>query len=148
MRTRVILGLVALVVVGVGVASVGPVGKWWRHRNQVEWRQDEVVLGEIVSVVNSTGTVKPVMSVQVGTFVSGPIDEQVDLAQFNQEVKRGDLLAKIDPRIYQAALLRDQATVKTREADVARAEALLEQAKVRSTWPPAMRHLVTTPTAL
>ena len=62
--------------------------------------------GKVETVVNSTGTVKPVRSVSVGAFVSGPIAEI--LVDFNDEVKKGDLLARIDPRLYKAALDRRQ----------------------------------------
>jgi HlyD family secretion protein len=51
------------------------------------------------------------------------------LAYYNQEVKKGDLLAEIDPRIYDAAVARDQATLLTRRADVDRVEALVKQAE-------------------
>jgi HlyD family secretion protein len=51
------------------------------------------------------------------------------LAYYNQEVKKGDLLAEIDPRIYDAALARDQATLLTRLADVERVKALVNQAE-------------------
>lgn len=46
---------------------------WWRARNKPNYRQAEVSRGEVVSVVNATGTVQPVLRVPVGTFVSGPI---------------------------------------------------------------------------
>jgi HlyD family secretion protein len=67
-----------------------------------------------------------VLSVSVGSFVSGPIVElNVD---FNDEVKRGDLLAKVDPRLYEANVQRDEASLATREAEVERVEAQLQQA--------------------
>jgi HlyD family secretion protein len=70
--------------------------------------------------------VQPVLRVQVGTFVSGPIVElNVD---FNDRVKKGDLLARIDPRIYKAAVARDEANLATANAEVARATALRQQA--------------------
>jgi HlyD family secretion protein len=114
------------------------------EKNTPKWRTAEVAEGSIVSVVNSTGTIKPVLQVSIGSFVSGPIIEPKDadgnpildrngqpwrIADFNQEVKKGDLLAKIDPRIYQANHDRDRAILATREADVKRVEALLQQAK-------------------
>mgnify|MGYP001348961690 CR=1 FL=1 len=49
-------------------------------------------------VVNATGTVKPTKSVQIGSFVSGPIKDL--FVEFNQEVKANDLLATIDPRLF------------------------------------------------
>jgi HlyD family secretion protein len=86
-----------------------------------------VVRGDVILVVNSTGTVQPVLRVQVGSVVSGPILKlHVD---HNAQVKKGDLLAEIDPRIYDAAVARDKATRATAQAEVERAKALLQQAK-------------------
>ncbi len=66
------------------------------------------------------------LSVKIGSFVSGPIEKlHVD---FNQEVKKGDLLAEIDPRIYDAAVARDEAALATRIADVERVKAELQKA--------------------
>ena len=80
-----------------------------------------VTVGAIVRTVNASGTINPVTTVQVGSYVSGPIIE-LD-ADFNTRVKRGQLIARIDPRPFalkvaqaraqlgnsQAALERDQA---------------------------------------
>jgi HlyD family secretion protein len=128
MRLFIKLVLVVLVLAGAAAAAYRPLSKWQKERNRPNWREEAVVKGSIVATVNSTGTIKPVMSVQVGSFVSGPIDDSVPLAEFNQEVEKGDPLAKIDPRIYEANRLRDKAIVRTREADVMRVEALLGQA--------------------
>ena len=119
--------ILALVVVGIATATAYPYARtYWKERNKPVYREAAVARGEIVSVVNSTGTVQPVLRVQVGSFVSGPIEELY--ADFNDEVKKGQLLAKIDPRIYQAAVARDMAALATRKADVERIEALLQQA--------------------
>jgi HlyD family secretion protein len=99
---------------------------WVKERRRVTYREAEVTRGRVVAVVNSTGTVKPVRSVSVGAFVSGPIKEiYVD---FNAEVKKGDLLAIIDPQIYKASVLRDEASLEMREAELKRAVAQLAQA--------------------
>jgi HlyD family secretion protein len=58
--------------------------------------------GPIVATVTATGTVNPVKTVQVGTYVSGPI--QAIAVDFNTLVQRGQLLAKIDPRPFQVRL--------------------------------------------
>jgi len=68
-----------------------------------------------------------VLSVQVGAFVSGPIVELP--AEFNQEVKKDDLLARIDPAIYSAIVQQESAILQVREAEVKRAQALLQQAR-------------------
>lgn len=125
---RTLLVLAALVVVGVGALAAGyhPARQWWARRSAPQWRTAEVTRGDIIAVVNATGTIKPVLQVSVGSFVSGPIEQL--FVEFNQEVKKGDLLAKIDPRIYEANVDRDRATLATREAEVARVKALLQQA--------------------
>ena len=64
---------------------------------------------------------------QIGTFVSGPITEL--LVDYNDKVKKGQLMARIDPRIYKASVLRDKASLATAKANVSKAKALLEQAR-------------------
>ena len=114
------------------LGALGAYGYYWvrgylKERNKPNYRFAEVGRGEIVSVVNATGTVQPVLSVQVGAFVSGPIDELS--AEFNEVVAEGQVLAKIDPLIYDARVKGDKAALETRKADVIRVEALLKQAK-------------------
>lgn len=97
------------------------------ERSKPTWRTVDVSRGTIIKTVNATGTVRPTKKVQVGSFVSGPI---IDLfVEFNQEVKAGEVLAKIDPRLFQANVDRDKATLATREADLKRVQALLQQAR-------------------
>lgn len=127
MRTLLKIFIVLLILGGIGAAGYRPALNAWKQRNRPQWRTDQVVRGDITAVVNATGQVKPVLSVQVGSFVSGPI---VDLpGEFNQEVKKKDLLAKIDTRIYEANVNQDKATLKIREAEVKRVRALLNQAR-------------------
>ena len=126
MKTTIKLVLLIMVLSGIGAAAYKPAVQYWEDRNRPEWRQAEVKQGRITSVVNATGEIKPVLSVLVGCFVSGPVVELH--ANFNDEVKKGQLLAKIDPRIYDAAVARDRATLNTRLAEVKRAEAQLQQA--------------------
>lgn len=116
--------LLVLAVIGGGV-SYPFVSKYFKP--PPKYRTAAVSKGRVETVVNSTGTVKPVKSVTVGAFVSGPIAEiYVD---FNSQVKKGDLMAKIDPRLLRAAVDRDQATLATQKAELARIDALLQQAK-------------------
>jgi HlyD family secretion protein len=126
MRTFVIVLSVLGLLVGAIAAGYQPALNYWEAHNVPKWRTEEVAEGNIVSVVNATGSLKPVLQVSVGSFVSGPI---LDLfVEFNQEVKKDELLARIDPKIYKANVARDRATWQTRVADVARAEAVLQQA--------------------
>lgn len=103
-----------------------PVTAWWAAANLVKYETRDASRRKIVVKVSSTGEVKPVLSVSVGSFVSGPINSlHVD---FNDEVTKGQLLAEIDPRIYNAAVARDRATLTTRKAEIRRVEAQLQQA--------------------
>lgn len=111
---------------GLGALGYQPAVKYLRERNKPEWETEKIVRGDATETVNATGKVKPVLSVSIGSFVSGPI---VDLnVDFNDEVKQGDLLAKVDPRLFKANVARDEASLATRQAEVARVKAQLQQA--------------------
>ncbi|GIW81268.1 MAG: RND transporter [Gemmatales bacterium] len=125
MKTRKFWIIATLIVLSLTAVATG-VSMWWKARNRVHYRTAKVTKGTIIAVVNATGTIQPTRSVQVGSFVSGPIEEiHVD---FNDEVKKGDLLAVIDPRIYVANMKRDEATLKTRLAEVEQVRAQLQRA--------------------
>jgi HlyD family secretion protein len=115
------------VLVGIGVAITVPAVNYMEERRRITYREVEVTRGKIVAVVNSTGTVKPVRSVLVGSFVSGPVVEI--MVDFNDEVKKDHLLARIDPRLYDANVERDWAALATSMAQVEKAVAQLQQAK-------------------
>jgi len=118
--------LIALALIaGISAGAYAKFG--WGSSNLPNFRQLPVAKGDLMSVVNSTGTIQPVLSVQVGSFVSGPI-ETIDV-EFNSRVKQGDTLAKIDPRTFKANVSRDEAALAHRKADQERVAALLEQAK-------------------
>ncbi len=113
----------------VGGASLGAqrAKSWWEERSLPKYLTLTVSRGKVETAVNSTGTVKPVLSVSVGAFTSGPIYKvNVD---FNSKVKKNQVLAEIDPRLLAAAVDRDLAAIESQEADLKRVEALCEQAK-------------------
>src|SRR5580704_2062949 len=82
-----------------------------------------VTRGSITQLVTATGTLNPVVNVQVGSQVSGNIAKL--FADFNSEVKAGQTVALIDPVLFQAA-------VTQAEGDLASAQAALELAKVNA----------------
>ncbi len=127
MRRLIRWGIILGILGGIVWAIAVPVAAYMKERRKVTFREAEVNRGRIVAVVNSTGTIKPVRSVAVGSFVSGPI-EQI-LVDFNDEVKKDQVLALIDPRIYKANVARDQAVLATRQAEVKRTEAELQRAR-------------------
>jgi HlyD family secretion protein len=126
MRSFLIFLVVCVILVGAGVAGYQPAAEYWQERSAPKWRTATVTEGSIVYVINSTGTIKPVLQVAVGSFVSGPIEKIY--CEFNQEVKLGFLMAKVDPRLYQAAVDSAKAQLSTRQADVERVQAQLQQA--------------------
>ncbi|MFZ9088453.1 MAG: efflux RND transporter periplasmic adaptor subunit [Planctomycetaceae bacterium] len=118
--------IIVAVIAALGYYGVRRGQLWLAARNQPQFRTAEVQLGDLRISVNATGEVNPVVKVKVGSFVSGPIDTlHVD---YNSEVTKGQLLAEIDPRIYDAAVARDKAALKTRLAEVDRVKAELQRA--------------------
>jgi len=125
---RIPIKTIAAVAIAAGTiaATYRPLENYWKERNKTQFQEDEITKGRIISEVNSTGTVQPVLSVHIGSYASGPITELH--VEFNQQIRKGELLAKIDQRIYIANVQRDEATLATRRADVERVKALLQQA--------------------
>lgn len=124
-RWSIYLTLLGGMVAG-GFLGYRPLMDYLAERNRQRYRTAEVSEGEIIAVVNSTGTVKPVSQVTIGSFVSGPIEEL--FVEFNQQVEKGEVLATIDPRIYAANVARDEANLATRMAEKERIEADLQRA--------------------
>src|SRR5437870_5141025 len=118
---RLALGLVLAALGVVGYLVLG-----WTRRSagDPEYVTAPADRGPITPSVAATGTVNPVTTVQVGTYVSGPI--QAIYADFNTPVRRGQLLARIDPRPFQvkvddaaAALANARAQLDKDRADAA-----------------------------
>ncbi len=84
--------------------------------------------GPVVSTVTASGTVNPVTSVQVGTYVSGPI--KAIYADFNSRVTKGQLVAKIDPAPFQVKVQSSEAEVANAKAKVLKDKADLEFKKL------------------
>jgi HlyD family secretion protein len=120
--------LLILAVLGGGLTYAGFWAKSWiEKRSAPKYLTATVSRGPVATVVTSTGTIKPVQSVSVGAFTSGPIKEvRVD---FNSIVKKGDLLALIDPRLAQATYDHDLAALEAATADLGRLDAMVQQAK-------------------
>src|SRR5258708_23170530 len=90
----------------------------------------KVEKGEIHDVVEANGTINAVITVQVGSKVSGTVAKlNVD---FNSRVRKGDVVALIDPALFQGALLQASADLDNAKANVAAAKANLEKANAAS----------------
>jgi HlyD family secretion protein len=127
MKTLLRILLVVGILVVVCVPAYFGAAAYWKIVTRTQWRTVEVEQGRIVAVVNSTGTVKPKEKIIIGAFVSGPLLPK-ELPDFNDVVKAGQVLAEIDPMIYDANVNRDMANYDSRMADVSRVKAQLQQA--------------------
>src|SRR2546430_8586207 len=87
----------------------------------------KVERGEIRDVVEATGTINSVITVQVGSQVSGTIAKLN--ADFNSRVHKGDVIALIDPALFKGALLQATADLENAKANLVAAQANLEKAK-------------------
>jgi HlyD family secretion protein len=95
--------------------------------NEPQFRTDKVVRGDIEMAVTATGTVNPVTTVIVGTQVSGTIKNiYVD---FNSPVKKGQLIAQIDPALFEAQVNQAKANLLSAKANLEKAEATSVDAK-------------------
>jgi HlyD family secretion protein len=119
--------IILAVLAGGVMAARAPLLGVLQRRNQPRFRFEEISRGTIQASVSANGRVEPKLKVQIGAFVSGPIIELG--ADFNDRVKQGDMLAKIDPAIYKAAVQRDRAAMATAHAEVERVKAMLQQAR-------------------
>src|SRR5882757_7901358 len=116
-----------LVLAGV-IALIGLFTAFGLNRsNQSQHFTAKVEKGEIHDVVEATGTINAVITVQVGSQVSGTVAKlNVD---FNSRVRKGDVVALIDPALFQGALLQTAADLENANANLAAARANLEKAK-------------------
>src|SRR3989441_7030509 len=108
----------------VGLLIIVFVVRQCRNRSAANYQTATVTRGPITQAVTATGTLNPVVNVQVGSQVSGNIAKL--FADFNSQVKAGQVVAQIDPALFQA-------TVTQAEGDQASAQAALELAKVNAT---------------
>jgi HlyD family secretion protein len=110
---------------------------WRGGRADGAFRTAPVERGTILSTVSATGTLNAVVTVQVGSQISGTIRELH--ADFNSKVKKGQLVARIDPEIFEAKVAQAKADLESaranvlnQRASVARAEAEVATARANA----------------
>src|SRR4030043_693189 len=91
------------------------------------FRTVNVDRGEISSVITATGTINPVTTVLVGSQVSGTIKDLH--ADFNSRVNEGQVIAQIDPAIFEAQVEQGRANLLTAQANLLNAQANFKNAK-------------------
>jgi HlyD family secretion protein len=112
-----------LAILIVGLVILAFIVRQCRRGGAANYQTAAVTRGPLTQAVTATGTLNPVVNVQVGSQVSGNIAKL--FADFNSQVKAGQVVAQIDPAIFQA-------TVTQAEGDVANAQAALELARVNA----------------
>ncbi|MBI3843686.1 MAG: efflux RND transporter periplasmic adaptor subunit [Planctomycetes bacterium] len=119
-----ILATVVVLVLVIGVGS----WMWFKNSSAApRYRLAKAEKGELIVTVSATGTVQPVTNVQVGTQVSGTIQKLN--ADFNSRVTAGQIVAQIDPALFQAHVDQDRANLLKSQSDVDRVKATLVQAE-------------------
>ncbi len=105
------------------LALAGGVYWWWAgtQSDGVTYRTSKLERGSLQAAVSASGTVNPVLQVIVGTQVSGQVKEL--FADFNSVVKKGQLIARIDPETFQYRLRQSQADLEAGRAAVLNAQA-------------------------
>src|SRR4051812_7722071 len=91
------------------------------RKSAATYRTDAVTRGPVSEIVSATGDVSAIVSVNVGSQVSGIIDKL--FVDFNSNVKKGQLLATLDPRLFQAQLEKANASLASAKANVEKAQA-------------------------
>lgn len=100
---------------------------FWNRDNGIKYRTEKVTMGDIQAGITASGTVNAVTTVLVGTQVSGTLKEiYVD---YNSLVKKGQLLALIDPATFEAQLDQSKANLFSARANVEKAQAALLDAQ-------------------
>ena len=112
------LGVVVLLALVAGGAW------WWLQRSEAQataWRTGTIERGPIVATVSASGNVNPVSQVSVSSQISGQIQEL--FADFNSEVKAGQVIAQIDPATFEFRVRSAEADLEAARATVLTAQA-------------------------
>jgi len=120
-KTKIWLGPAIVVVIAIMGWRV------FRPSSKTEYFTANVSRGDIRQVVEATGTINAVITVQVGSQVSGTISQL--FADFNSHVKKNQVIARIEPSLFEGALLQAKADLENARANTAAAKASAAKAK-------------------
>ena len=137
MKTSSRLGLALLALIVLAAASYAAWQYFGGGSDAPKYKLAKLESGPLTALVSSTGTLNPVVSVSVGSQVSGQIKELY--ADFNSPVKAGQLIARIDPETFQLRVRQAEADLESTRASVAVQKA--EVARVTATLMDAQRDL-------
>jgi HlyD family secretion protein len=118
-----IAGIVVLLLVALGVAGYF----YFKQPPKPQYKTLKVDRGSIVSTVSATGTLNAVVTVQVGTQVSGTLSKLY--VDFNSQVKKGQPIAQIDPALFSSAVQQARGNALNSVANLSKARVTLADAK-------------------
>ena len=122
MKKRYIIAIVTLIVAAALIA-----GLFFVKKETSKYITKEITKETITQYVEASGTIKPVNTIAVGTQVSGTVSKiHVD---YNSVVKKGDLLAELDPSLFQSNVDQSQAKLNNAKAANAKAKSMLDYKK-------------------
>src|ERR1700722_13794622 len=124
MRKVFLWGLGALVLLAVAAYGVW----WWKFRDTLHYVTARVTRGDIRRSINMTGALNPVVTAQVGSYVSGNIKSWS--CDYNTQVKIGQQCALIDPLPFQVVVDESTADVRTSRAQLVKDKAAAANARI------------------
>jgi HlyD family secretion protein len=125
MKKLLIVALVVIVVAGSAVSAY----VYMKTPAEAQVSTVAVTVGDVIQVVAATGTIEAVTTVDVGTQVTGVV--QAMYADFNSIVKKGQLVAKIDPSTIAATIESDRASLEGAQATLQRLTVGLEDSRIK-----------------
>ncbi len=121
-----------ILAIGAGLLLLLAAGWWWNQHQADDgntgYRTATVERGEIRVAISATGTLAAISTVDVGSQISGQVTDV--LVDFNDRVRRDQVIARIDPSTYQAQIAQGAASVSSARANLATAQATLRNAEV------------------
>jgi len=112
MKKSIIISILFIIIAAIFFAGY----TYFRSQERFTFKTIKAVKGNIAQTISATGTVNPVTIVNVGSQVTGKVLKL--FADFNSIVKKGDIVAKIDPELYKSDLEEGEARLKTARANL------------------------------
>ncbi|WP_394695453.1 efflux RND transporter periplasmic adaptor subunit [Pseudoxanthomonas japonensis] len=121
------------ILLGAAVVAILGAGAWYWTSRKAEgaesaYRTATVERGDIRVAISATGTLSAISTVTVGSQISGQVTDV--LVDYNSEVKKGEVLARIDPSTYEAQIEQGNAQIANAQASLKQAQATLANAEL------------------
>ena len=125
--------IVPSLLLGIAVVAILGGGTWWWTARKGEaadsaYRTATIERGDIRVAISATGTLSAISTVTVGSQISGQVTDV--LVDYNSEVKKGEVLARIDPSTYEAQIEQGNAQIANAQASLKQAQATLANAEL------------------